>query len=100
MIFRATLLPPPRNGNYTFTFVASSTDPGAINTGGTWEAQVVSSYGNNFVARYISPAAYTGVISINGAYTTNLPAGATVTFKLYNSVGASKTLAADNYNRF
>lgn len=93
----------PRTGNYTFTATVS-TDKTAVNAGGTWELQVVPSSGLAYVSRFMVPtsvSASPGInVSVTGAYTVQLTQGATVTFKLYNSLGFSKTLDSENYNRF
>ena len=92
----------PRTGNYTFSCTVSSNGASNSNALGTWEIQVVPSGGQTkMVSRYMVPTAVsTIVLTVTGAYTAQLTAGTTVTYKLYNSTGNSQTLAGFDYNRF
>lgn len=90
----------PRTGYYTFTATVSS-DKTAVTAGGTWELQVVPSLGLAYVSRFMAPISSSGInTTVTGAYTVQLTSGTTVKFKLYNSLGASKTIDSENYNRF
>ena len=90
----------PRTGYYTFTATVSS-DKTAVTAGGTWELQVVPTPGLAYVSRFMVPTNLSNInVTVTGAYTVQLTSGTTVKFKLYNSLGASKTLDSENYNRF
>jgi hypothetical protein len=100
--FSSNTFTAPRTGNYTFTVTASSNSVNGASAGGFWELQVSPSSGSKMVSRYQVPSTVANnyVATVTGAYTVQLTAGTTVTFKLYNSLGFSKTLDAEDYNRF
>lgn len=100
--FSASTFTAPRSGNYTFTATISSDNTNGATASGVWEVQVSPSSGNKMVSRFQMPATVASnyIATVTGAYTVQLTAGTTVKFQIYNSLGFTKTLAADNYNRF
>jgi hypothetical protein len=100
--FASNTFTAPRTGNYTFTVTLSSNNVNGANATGVWEVQVSPSSGNKMVSRFEMPATVANnyVATVTGAYTVQLNAGTTVKFQIYNSLGFSKTLATEDYNRF
>lgn len=100
--FASSTFTAPRTGNYTFTITLSSDNTNGANALGVWEVQVTPSSGNKMVSRFMVPASVASgyIATVTGAYTVQLTAGTTVKFQIYNSLGFSKTIAGQDYNRF